>query len=214
MRSPISRILLLFIISAAPESGCSRLLASQVSESSGTCQPCSTQVKLVTNAASANAALAAVQLDGIALTLQTAHFGGAEGGVLRSRLSDREVAVLDVSFPGANASRRVQAGGQRANAAPGRSRNDLDDSGAQDHAGQRVTGQVGVHGECTQTIGADVAAAALRHFLVRIEHVDGRAKAATGRAGIGYTKGSVRSASSVGVREIVHLQGVGRGWRG
>jgi len=83
---------------------------------------------------------AAIQVDGEALALQPGLLGGAERGVLRCRLSLREVAVLDVSGPRTNPSRRRQPGG-----AVRGGRDDLDQPGRQDYTGQWIAGQVLVY---------------------------------------------------------------------
>jgi len=173
---------------------------------------------LVADAAGANAPAAAVEHDREALVTQPNNFSSAQGGVLRSRLGLREVAILNVRGPGAD--RRldyVRTRGlsrKRAGVANRRNRQDLDQAGRQRHASQGVARQVSVDGESGQTIRRVQAAAALGHFLLRIEHKDVRADIARSRAWIGNPKRSIRSAGGVGIREIVHFQDIGyAGWR-
>ena len=73
-------------------------------------------------------------------------------------------------------------------AADGCVRYDLDHTGAQCHARQRIAGQVVVERKCKQTIRRDQAATTFGHFLVRVKHQNVCAKVTTGRAGIDYAE--------------------------
>ena len=123
----------------------------------------------------------------MATILQLGLFGGAESGILRTGFSDGEVAVLDVSRPRPDCRGRneiARAGGIRAGCALGLARDDLDHASVEKRTVRWVAGQVAVNRQGPKTIGCDQAAAAFRHFFVRIEDEDGGAEIATRRAGI------------------------------
>ena len=80
--------------------------------------------------------------------------------------------------------------------------NDLDHAVVGDLACQRVAGQVGLDGQCTQSVVGFDASAALGELLIVVEHVNHRAQVPVGQARIVDPDRFIGSRSDV-VGEVV-----------
>src|ERR1700722_5966781 len=160
---------------------------------------------LVSRPAAANALAAAVNVNGLALTVKASYFGGAESGVGSGRLGHSETVVFDVGNESSDCRHRGKARGKRARSADRCGRYDLDHSCVESYSRQRIARQVRVHRQSTQTVRTEEAAAALAHFLIGIEHVDGGAKVSARSSRIGQAHRGVRSSCCIGIRKIIDL---------
>ena len=128
-----------------------------------------TAPKLVPRTARADTLAAADRLNSRALCRQTRDFSAAESGILRSRLSHSEVAVLDVCNPRTNCRCRIYIDWQWAATGPRRPcRHDLDHACGQGDASQWITRDISIDRERAEAIWSQKATAALSHFLITV----------------------------------------------